>query len=385
MLWNVLWRNKNTFSLTFTLSFSLLGILWHKNPFARGVEFIGKLTDRMSGSLNASMQMPGNVWVKVENYRELEKRYDAAQKLLESFRLEKNKFDELKSENRKLRDAIGFNPSHEYPELKAEVLGVRINSISPRVIIDKGKQDGVEPFMPVISRAFDQDHNLIQAVVGIVASVDSGTSVVQPIIHPGFRLGVRIPDSGQWAILSGNSGSLTEVLLTYVAGDGSPTLATHSGSNMQLTRGQTIVTSGAGGLFPKGIPVGTLLREGEKLGEFKTAYVRTFAAIDSLDYVTIIMKKPDSWAQQWDRKTDWAEDLMTEFGPPVYSEELKTKTKPQTPQKKNSHPAPSGSAGQNRPAQNGNSDEGMEEDQAPGTSPEPRRIQNINIPAPGNQ
>ncbi len=318
MLWHVLWKNKNSFSLTFIILFSTISILWQRNPFAVGFGYVGRLSDRFSGTLNTSLKLPGNLWVKLDEYRELQEKYAAAEKKLESYRLENDRFEGLKKENHRLREEMGFLPHPGFSEQKAEVLGIRINSISPRIIINKGKSDGLEPFMPVITRATDANHQMIRAVVGIIASVDSHTAIVQPINHPAFRVGVRMPVTGQWAILNGNSDRFTEASLTYIASEGSANQATYSDSNVVITPGNTVVTSGEGGIFPPGIPVGTIVQESEREGEFKTARIRLYAPISSLDYVSVIRKRPEIWKETYDREEIWDEHLLTEFGEAVY-------------------------------------------------------------------
>ena len=83
MLWEILWRNKNTFSLGFTLSFSLLCILWQSNPFAQGMAYFGKMADRVSGALNSGLRLTGTLWVEIDEYRRVKEQLDAAQRRLE--------------------------------------------------------------------------------------------------------------------------------------------------------------------------------------------------------------------------------------------------------------------------------------------------------------
>ena len=327
MLWDILWRKKNTISLTFCLSFSILCLVWQGNVFSRSAGFIGGLSDRLSGALNSGLQFTGTLWVQLDQYRELEKRYAAAQKLLEEYRLEKDKFDVLKRENESLRKQLDFAVSPDFPEIKAEVLGMRLSSISPRIIIGRGIKDGVSAHMPVITRCYDNKQNLIRAVVGIVIAADTNTSIVQPLTHASFRLGVQMPETGQWAILSGNSGSITQALLTYISSDAAADKATISHTEFKLKLQQTVYTSGAGGIFPRGIPVGILVREGRRDGEFKTAYVKPFASFDSLDYVTVILKKPENWSINKGSQENWDEHLITPFGEPVYPEDKLHKNK----------------------------------------------------------
>jgi len=327
MLWDVLWRNKNSFSLTFCVLFSLTGIFWQSgtNPFAKGVGYFGAVADRISGALNSGFQLPNVLWIEIAKYQELEKRYDQAQKMIEAYRLEKDKFDFLKMENDRLRKALAFSSSREFPELKAEVLGIRINSISPRIIIDKGRKHGIAPFMPVIAHAYDKNQNLIRAVVGIIAFASENVSVVQPINHPGFRLGIRINGTGQWAILTGNSGrigmlrieNLTDQLSPFSVGEGDST-----GSEI---KNKMVVSSGEGGMFPHGIPVGILK---EVAGD--SAYVAPFVSLSTLDTVAVILKKPEPWVEVWDKKINWDEHLITEYGPAVFLEEQRVKKRKPT-------------------------------------------------------
>ena len=323
MLWEILWRNKNTFSLGFTLSFSLLCILWQSNPFAQGMAYFGKMADRVSGALNSGLRLTGTLWVEIDEYRRVKEQLDAAQRRLEEYRLEKDKFDLLRLENEQLRQALDFPPPVDYPVMRAQVLGVRLNSISPRIIIGRGSADGVEPLMPVLARSHDTDQHLIRCVVGVVVAVDTNSSIVQPLTHPEFRMGVRVRDSGEWAILSGNSGRPTQALLTFLTSNFEPERAVLSPASGELERGNAIYSSGEGGIFPPGIPVGLVVEEGGRLEDFRTAYVRPFAPLSNLDAVMVVMKRPAGWREQWNRQARFDEHLETEFGPPQYPDGLR--------------------------------------------------------------
>ncbi len=403
---HVLVQNRNAASLTFCVAFSMMCILWQSNPFAQGVGYFGKLADRISGTLNSGLRFTGTLWVELDKYRELEQRYDNAQAALEEYRLEKDKFDFLREENDKLRTALRFDPLPGYKEVRAEVLGIRLNSISPRIIIDKGSADGIEPLMPVLTRAHDPDNNLVRCVVGVVAAVDSNTAVIQPLTHPGFKMGVRIADNEEWSILSGNSGRVTQVQLTYLTSDfagGEATRASEdrrqvnapdSGAGLQkeeekekragiLRQGQIVYSSGAGGIFPPGIPVGTITDEGPREGEFKTVFVAPLAPISSLDIVSVVLKKPSEWSEAWDREARWEDHLETEFGAPEYPEVTRSR------QQKQEEPAEKAvqednSAEDSTPAGTAPAtDSSKQPETAPAEDNEdrrPRRIENLNLP-----
>ena len=187
MFWEIVWKNKKLLSLGFCLSFSLLCIFWQRNPFSQKIGYMGHLTDRISALMNSGLNYTGTLWVALDKYRSLEQRYQQAQNMLEKYRLEKDKFDFLHRQNKHLREALRLRPLTQYPEIRAEVLGIRLSSISPRIIIGKGKIDGVRALMPVISRSHDEEHNLIRGVVGIVVVSEESSAVVQPLTHPSFQ------------------------------------------------------------------------------------------------------------------------------------------------------------------------------------------------------
>ena len=337
MLSDILWRNRSALSLGFCLGFSLLCVLWQRNPFSQKMGYIGRFADQVSSLINSSLNYTGTLWVELDKYRTLEQRYKKAQETIESYRLEKDKFAFLERQNQYLRDALAFRVNSSYPEVQAEVLGVRLNSISPRIIIGKGQKDGIKSFMPVLARAHDHKDNLLQSVVGITVVAKEDTALIQPLTHPSFELGVRIEHSQEWAILSGNSGRTNETLLTYITSDFSPKQDILSQSPVSLVKNALVYTSGAGGIFPPGISIGVVSGTGRRKYDFKTAYVQPFVKISQLNYVSVLIKKVEKWTQVWKKEPHWKDYLKTEFGEPVYPklpEEDDTRSKKAAQRKK---------------------------------------------------
>lgn len=323
MLWDIIGRYKNHVSLSFCVIFSLTSIVWHskRNPFAKTASYIGTGADRISGVLNSGFQLTGVLWVEIAKYQELESRYEQAQKTIEKYSLEKDRFDSLRLENDRLRRILSFSVKDEYPEVKAEVLGIRLNSISPRIIINKGEEDGIRPFMPVYTSAFDSENNNIRAIVGMVALTGKHISVIQPIIHPDFSIGIRIPASGHWAILSGNSRKKGRMVLSDLSDQSIEPTAIRK-DQVFLSNDRIVITSGGDGIYPAGIPVGILEKKISELNDSTVAYVKPLVPISRLDFVHVVIKSPEKWAENWQKKINWEEHLETEFGPPVYKKDL---------------------------------------------------------------
>jgi rod shape-determining protein MreC len=322
MLWDILWRNRNTFSLSFCLLFSLTGMIWQTNPLTGVVHFFGKLADRVSGAINSGISLPADAFRRIHQYTDLQAKYERALAQLEENRNNIDKYEQLRQENERLRAALGFPPHSNYTEVKAEVLGIRLNSITPRILINRGSDHGIEPFMPVYTYTSDENKNLIRSVVGIVAIVDRTTSIVQPLHHPDMRIGVRIVSTGQWAMLEGDSENLRRLKLRYITRDAAPDSTVFRDPLPDVEK-STVITSGGEGIFPPGIPVGQIVQKGEideESGGFLTAYLRPYADLDRLDYVIVMRKRPDDWSKRIQRDYSLVDNLTTEFGKPEYPE-----------------------------------------------------------------
>lgn len=366
MLWDIVWRYKNTFSLSFCLIFSLVGMVWKANPLTGVSGFFGKTADRASGAINSGVSLPGNLFRRISEYTDLQEKYEKVLAQLEENRSNVDKFEMLKRENDQLREAMGFPPHREYPEVKAEVLGIRLNSITPRILINKGRDDGIEPFMPVYAYTTDENRALIRSVVGIVAIADGSTAIVQPLQHPDMKLGVRIVSTGQWAVIEGDSENLRRLKMRYITRDAAAD-STVFKDPMPDVEKSTVITSGDGGLFPPGIPVGQIIQKGEiddEGGGFLTAYLRPYANLDRLNYVVVMRKRPEAWAQRIDQPGSILDNLSTEFGAPVY---------PDLPAEKKRAPKKPGA-----PAEPEETEEPAETQPAPG--PGGRRLRNLTPP-----
>ncbi|MBW7858050.1 MAG: hypothetical protein H3C43_07145 [Leptonema sp. (in: Bacteria)] len=342
MLWDVVWRNKNTFSLSFCLIFSLVGMIWQSNPLTGVVGFFGKVADRMSGAINSGVSLPGNLFHRISEYTDLQVKYDKALQQLEENRNNLDKYESLKRENDQLRATLEFPAHTDYPQIKAQVLGIRLNSITPRILINRGSTQGIEPMMPVFTYTTDENKNLIRSIVGIVAVADKNTAIIQPLQHPDMKLGVRIVSTGQWAMLEGDSENLRRLRLRYITKDAAATSTVFKDPLPEVEK-STVITSGGEGIFPAGIPVGYIIQKGEmdeENGGFLTAYLRPYADLDRLDNVIVLKKKPAAWAHTLDENYSILDNLTTEFGEPVYPELPETEKKKPKPAETKAEPKP---------------------------------------------
>ncbi|MDE2220367.1 MAG: rod shape-determining protein MreC, partial [Gammaproteobacteria bacterium] len=161
-------------------------------------------------------------------------------------RLELLRMHALEQENAQLRELRGALPPLVKKWLVAEVIGVDAGTLRQRLIINKGLHDGVHVNQPVVDGA---------GIMGQVAHVGPWSSEVILITDPEHALPVQITRTGLRTIAVG-SGNADELLLTYLA------------ANSDVKSGDELVSSGLGGVFPAGYPVGRITgvrREADQL------------------------------------------------------------------------------------------------------------------------
>jgi rod shape-determining protein MreC len=107
------------------------------------------------------------------------------------------------------------------------------------LILSAGREEGVEPLAPVVSTS---------GLVGLVHSVDAHTAVALSWAHPDFRVSAMVESTLVFGIVAARRGER--------AGEA---MELHGVAYRdQLPPGAPVVTSGLGGIFPRGIPVGTV-------------------------------------------------------------------------------------------------------------------------------
>jgi rod shape-determining protein MreC len=109
--------------------------------------------------------------------------------------------------------------------------------------LSAGSRAGIVPFSPVVAP---------EGLIGMVKSVDPTMSIAIAWAHPDFRVSAMSVDSGAFGIVGAHLGNEPERYLLEMRG---VTMRSN------LKPGALIVSSGLGGTFPRGIPVGTVIAE----------------------------------------------------------------------------------------------------------------------------
>lgn len=203
---------------------------------------------------------------------------DAKQTYLDSLSLGSMKAGSLESENDRLRKVIGLGSRLRWGFIPAEALHGRGVRDETTVILSAGVRAGVSRFSPVIAP---------EGLVGVVDQVDPTMSHAMLWTHPDFRVSAMSPDGSAFGIAQAHLTGATGGYLLELRGV--PFRAT-------LKPGSVIVSSGWGGVWPRGIPVGTVLQE------IKTSegWARTYLlrpAVNPADVYSVMILRRDRVAK----------------------------------------------------------------------------------------
>lgn len=145
-------------------------------------------------------------------------------------------YEEQVLENERLRRLLGFAGRSEKKLIAAEVIGHNQISQFESIRITRGSSDGVRPGMPVVAA---------DGVVGKVIRTGRHFSDVQLLVDSDFHIDVLLQRTRVRGVLSGHA-------------HGHCTLQLHK--RVEISIGDTLITSGIVGGFPKGLPVGRVMR-----------------------------------------------------------------------------------------------------------------------------
>ena len=147
----------------------------------------------------------------------------------------------LRAENDRLRALLGIVPRINVPYRPAEVMRQSQVTDGRTLIVSAGRAAGVAAFDPVVAP---------EGLVGVVLTTDRNTSVVMTWEHPEFRVSAATEDGGVLgvvAVAEGEEGA--EAMLEL---RGVPYRDT-------VSVGTLVVTTGLGGIYPRGVPIGRVV------------------------------------------------------------------------------------------------------------------------------
>lgn len=175
---------------------------------------------------------------------------------------------EASLENERLRGLLSFKQQFPYASIAAEVIGRDASSWMGFIIIDRGSRHGIKLNMPVISTS---------GLVGRVYEVGQRTARVLLITHPDSRVTAILQRSREEGVIAGTVSGNCRMLYLSKSCD----------VNIQ----DTVISSGLGGIYPKGSLIGKVVELKEERGGLgRYAEVEPATNFYRLEEVLIIVK-----------------------------------------------------------------------------------------------
>jgi len=212
----------------------------------------------------------GNVWRGYFYLVGTQKENEVLKRELQELKLQVNRYREADLANQRLRALLNFKKSIATPLLPAELVAFDPSGWFQTILIDKGSSDGVAQDMAVVSA---------EGLMGRVIGVSSHHAKVLLILDANSAVDALIQRSRVRGVLVGLGRDLC--LLKYVQ------------RNEDVQVGDQVISSGMGGVFPKGLLVGTVQEvvRGSS-GLFQRVEVEPAANFSRLEEVMVVIQPP---------------------------------------------------------------------------------------------
>ena len=191
---------------------------------------------------------------------------------VDQLRIQNLQASEYAAENARLRALLGYKQAaSQFDLVAARVIGREADSWSHMITIDRGTADGVHENMAVVTE---------KGLVGHVVEAGPNYAKVQLILDPRSSVGtlVQRAESRVVGIVEGDPANPTMPRMVNVP------------KNADIQEGDIIVTSGFGGMYPKGLVVGLVSSlENDEAGLLKIALLEPAVDFQKLEDVAVIV------------------------------------------------------------------------------------------------
>ncbi|RBW71595.1 rod shape-determining protein MreC [Bacillus taeanensis] len=212
-----------------------------------------------------------------ENIQEMKNLYEQNQVLkarLDEYAKLAYDVKELKEDNESLKALIDKKESlQDYNVFPASIIARSPDRWNKLITIDKGQKDGIDQNMAVITP---------EGLIGKVLHAQEFSSTVQLIsaLDRTNRISAVVEDNEEiFGIIEGFNSEKQMLIFNATA-------------DIEIKEGAAIVTSGLGGVFPKGLIIGEVVEvKNDDYGLTKSAYVKPAANLYNIDHVMVVERK----------------------------------------------------------------------------------------------
>lgn len=237
-----------------------------RQPWNPAEQVIVEITAPFQKLIKRTINFTKDFWLNYFSLIDVRHENSSLKQEINSFRRENSRYKELLATHERLRKLLQFKEVIRRPVVAAQVIGLDPTGWFKSIIIDKGKRAGLKWDMPVVNAS---------GVVGRIVSVSIDYAKVLLIIDQNSAVDCLTQQSRDRGMVKGLSTDVCK--MDYMA------------KSSDAVVGDMVITSGLGGIFPKGLPVGKISRVKEVSGElFKEIKVTPSVDFSKLEEVLVI-------------------------------------------------------------------------------------------------
>ena len=189
-------------------------------------------------------------------------------------------------ENRRLRALLNLEERAAPTFVPARLVRIGIAGGESTFLLNVGREQGIQPGAPVVSAG---------GLIGTVREVENRTAQGIDWTHSEFRASAMTADGAAYGIVEPRPGRFREEDLLTLTG-----APFHS----DIPAGTRIVTSGRGGVYPRGLPIGVVIGIDEADTGWRKSYIlRPLVRPESVSHV-LVGRKPEG-SDAWDVGDIW--------------------------------------------------------------------------------
>jgi rod shape-determining protein MreC len=212
------------------VSLLLLSLGTRGGGAGRPADLVGVLLTPLEATLAKIQRSALGVWTAYRDWKNVRRENQALRAEVEGLRIQSLQVEDTHGENLRLRRLLALRDRLPLSTLAGEVIAKEWGGWVRSVTVNRGRRDGIARLTPAL---------VPEGLLGRVVEVRGRAAVIQLLNDPASAVAVMV----QRTRTEGEPGGA--VRLKFMARDG---------GGVQV--GDLVVTSGLGGVFPKGLPVG---------------------------------------------------------------------------------------------------------------------------------
>jgi len=249
----------------------IIGLVFFNFPnvSSRIKNFLYSVSIPVQEIFDQSIRKVRNNWIFLNSLKDVFNENIRLEESIKELTAQNAELREFEKENEFLRSYLNLSVYQRYKIDVVNVMGRDFQGLEKYILIDKGISAGIKEDMPIV--AFKN------ILVGKVVEVFDDFSKVLLVTSPNSKIPVLIQESRTEGLIRGINRDI--LFMDLVPKD------------VEVKKGQTVITSGIGGLFPKGLLIGKILTVESPENEiFQKITIKPAVDMEKLERVFIIKK-----------------------------------------------------------------------------------------------